>query len=225
MAVEGISSLLQNLADQLAGQPLNLTAGANALGTGNAGSPVITEDTFTPSTQNNSVQATALDAGIFQVSQGALTAVTTGLLFARSASNGTQNGSPAQTASAITTDAGNAQPGETTNSNASANPGQLFAPTPAGQEPPPKAAPTTNVQEKIQALNASLPALGLSKVEIQEIDNLATQIQNFNPAAYTVLVNQFEALAQQSTQQNSVNAAANGSNSSSTNVTGVGTQS
>ena len=62
------------------------------------------------------------------------------------------------------------------------------------------------MQEKVQILNASLPALGLSKVEIQEIDNIATQIQNFNPAAYTALVNQFEALAQQATQQNAANA-------------------
>ena len=52
------------------------------------------------------------------------------------------------------------------------------------------------MQEQIQILNASLPALGLSKVEIQEIDHIATQIQNFNPAAYATLVNQFEALAQ-----------------------------
>jgi hypothetical protein len=80
------------------------------------------------------------------------------------------------------------------------------------------------VQEKIQALNASLPALGLSKVEIQEIDSLATQIQNFNPAAYTTLVNQFEALAQQSTQQNTANAAANASNPASTKANGGGSQ-
>ena len=34
-------------------------------------------------------------------------------------------------------------------------------------------------------------------MEIQQIDSIATQIQNFNPATYTNLVNQFEALAQQ----------------------------
>ena len=71
------------------------------------------------------------------------------------------------------------------------------------------------MQEQIQALNASLPALGLSKVEIQEIDSIATQIQNFNPAAYAALVNQFEALAQQATQQN----AANASNPATQNTT------
>ena len=75
MAVEGIGSLVQNLADQLSGQPGNLPAGANAPDTGNAANPAVTEDTFTPSAQSNSAQATAQDAGIFQVSQGALTAV------------------------------------------------------------------------------------------------------------------------------------------------------
>ncbi len=167
---------------------------------------MVTEDTFTPSGQSNSAQATAQDAGIFQVSPGALTAATANILIEQAASNGTPNGSPAQIASGTTTNAGNPQPGAATNSNAPANPGQLFAPDPAGQPPAAKAVPTTNVQEKVLSLNASLPALGLSKVEIQEIDNIATQIQNFNPAAYAALVNQFEALAQQATQQNAANA-------------------
>ena len=70
MAVEGIGNLVQTLADQLSGQTLNLPAGANTPGTGNAGSPAVTEDTFTPSTQSNSAQATAQDAGLFQVSHG-----------------------------------------------------------------------------------------------------------------------------------------------------------
>jgi hypothetical protein len=73
-------------------------------------------------------------------------------------------------------------------------------------------------QEKIQALNASLPALGLSKVEIQEIDRLATLIQNFNPGAYADLVNQFEALGQQSTQPSAASAPANASSVGSQNT-------
>ncbi|MGA7794333.1 MAG: hypothetical protein WCA19_14965 [Candidatus Acidiferrales bacterium] len=206
MAVEGIGSLVQILADQLSGQPGNLPAGANVPASGNAANPAVTEDTFTPSGQSNSAQTAAQDAGIFQVSQGALSAVAANILFEQATSNGVPNGSPAQTAQGTTTNAGNPQPGLATNSNAPQNPGQLFAPDPAGQPPAPKAVPTTNVQEKILILNASLPALGLSKVEIQEIDNIATQIQNFNPAAYAALVNQFEALAQQATQQNAANA-------------------
>jgi hypothetical protein len=205
MAVEGIGSLVKILADQLSGQPGNLPAGANAPASGNAVNPVVTEDTFTPSGQSNSAQTAAQDAGIFQVSQGALTVVEANILFEQAASNGAPNGSPAQTESVATTNAGNPQPGAPANSNTPANTGPLFAPDPAGQAPAPKAVPTTNVQEKVLILNASLPALGLSKVEIQEIDTIATQIQNFNPAAYAVLVNQFEALAQQAAQQNAAN--------------------
>lgn len=68
----------------------------------------------------------------------------------------------------------------------------------------------------------------MSKVEIQEIDRIAAQIQNFNPAAYTDLINQFEALAQQATQQGSANAAANNpanqNTPANTKVIGGGTQ-
>ena len=176
MAVEGIGNLAQNLAHQLREETLNSQAGANAPEPGNAVNVAVTEDTFTPSTQNNSAQ----DAGLFQVSQGALTAVTANILFEQTTPNTEQNAAPAQDASATTANASNAQPAAASNSNAPAHPGQLFAPTPAGQAPPAKAVPATNVQEQIQALNAALPALGLSKVEIQEIDTLASQIQNFN---------------------------------------------
>jgi hypothetical protein len=205
MAVEGIGSLVQILADQFSGQPGNSPAGANVPASGNAVNPVVTEDTFTPSGQSNSAQTTAQDAGIFQVSQRALTVVEANILFEQAASNGTPNGFPAPISSGTTTSAGDPQPGAAANSNAPPNPGPLFSPDPAGQAPAPKAVPTTNVQEKVLILNASLPALGLSKVEIQEIDTIATQIQNFNPAAYTALVNQFEALAQQAAQQNAAN--------------------
>lgn len=194
MPVGGIGNVVQILADQLSGQVPGAPEGANTPGPSNAGNPVVTEDSFTLSKEANSTQAAAQEAGIFQVSPGALSAVTAGILFAQTAPNAAQNGLPAQTAPGTTTAPGNVQ---------------LFAAKPAGQAPPPEAAPTTNVQEKIQALNASLPALGLSKVEIREIDDLASQIQNFNPAAYTNVVEQFEAEAQQATQQNAANAAAN----------------
>jgi hypothetical protein len=219
MAVEGIGNLAHTLADRLSGQTLNLPAGASAPGTGNAGSPVVTEDTFTPSGQSNFAQATAQDAGLFQVGPASLAAITPNILFVQAASNGAPNESPAPSPSGTTTNVGKPQPVGATNSNAPANPGQLFAPDPAGQAPAPKAVPTTNVQEKIQILNASLPALGLSKVEIQEIDSIATQIQNFNPAAYTNLVNQYEALAHQATQQSTANGAPNASNPATQNTT------
>jgi hypothetical protein len=211
MAVEGIGNLVQILADQLLEQAPNLQAGGTTQGAGNAGNAAVPEDTFTPSAQSNAAQATAQDAGIFQVSQGALTAVTASILFARANPNAIQSAASARAASASAANTGNTQPGTPQNVNLPAIPGQLFGPSPTGLALPAKAAPATNEQAQIVALNAGLPALGLSKVEIQEIDSLAAQIQNFNPATYTDLVNQFEALAQQATQQGVPSPAANAS--------------
>jgi hypothetical protein len=60
---------------------------------------------------------------------------------------------------------------------------------------------------KFSPLNASLPALGLTNTEINQIDRIASLVQNFNPAAYANLVRQFEALAQNSGSSTSVNTA------------------
>jgi hypothetical protein len=219
MAVEGIGALAQILADQLREQTLNLQAGANTPGTGNAGRVAVVEDTFTPSTQSNAALATPQDAGIFQVSQGALTGVTASILFAQTNPNATPGGAQTPAAAPKATNAGNEQPAAAPNPITPVIPGQLFVPAPAGQAPAIRAAPTTNEQAKILALNAGLPALGLSKVEIQEIDRLAARIQNFSPATYTNLVNQFKALAQQETQQGAANPPANASTVGSPNTT------
>jgi len=218
MAVEGIGNLAQILAIQLREQTLNPQAGGNTPGAGSATNVALAEDTFTP-TQSNSAQATAQDAGIFQVGQGALTAVAASILFARTNPNAAQSAGSAQGAPAKAANPGNAQPAAAPNVNTPVIPGQIFGPNPSGQALPAKQAPTTNVQAQILALNSQLPALGLSKVEIQEIDNLATQIQNFNPGTYTNLVNQFEALAQQATQPDAANTAANASTNGSQNTT------
>jgi len=205
MAVEGIGNLSLSPADQLIGQALGASAGGTTPGAGNPGNASITEDTFTPSAGNNSAQAAAQDAGLFQVRHAAPTVIPANTLFAIKSPDANQNGAPAQAASAPT---GNA--------------GQLFPPSSATQSAPAKAAPTTNVQEQIQALNAALPALGLSKEEIQEIDHLASQIQNFNPAAYTNLVNQFEAQAHPVEQQSTPNAPANANTVASKETTANG---
>jgi hypothetical protein len=218
MAVEGIGNLVQIVADQLLEEAPNLQAGGITQGIKNAGNAAIAEDSFTPSAQGNAAQATAQDAGIFQVSQGALTAVTASILFAQTNPNAIQGGAQAQATAATATNAGNEQPVAASNSIMPVIPGQVFAPTSTGQAPAVQAAPTTNEQAQIQALNAGLPALGLSKVEIQEIDRLAARIQNFNPATYADLVNQFEALAQQATQPNPASAAANASTIGSQNT-------
>lgn len=220
MAVEGIGNLVQILANQLREQSLSSHAGANVPAIGNAGAVGVTEDTYTPSTQNNSAQAIAQDAGIFRLSQGTLSSVEANLEFQQATANARNIGAPAQAASSAQQQAG------ASNSRTSAHPGQLFAPKPPGQTPATAPAPTTNVQVEIQALNAALPALGLSKVEVQEIDSLAQQIQNFNPGTYTNLINQFKALAQQSTQQGAPSPAANantiGTQNTATNTKGNG---
>jgi hypothetical protein len=202
MAVEGIANVVQIVADQSFGQEQEKQPGTNTLGTRRAGSPAVSEDTFTPSTQNNSAQATAQDAGIFQVSQVALTEVTANILLGQATPNANGNGAPAQAAPAPTTNAGTAQTAATASNDTPAN----VAQTAGGS-----AAATPNVQLKLQALNAALPALGLSNAQIQQIDRIASLIQDFNPAAYTNLVNQFEALAQQAAQQSAANGAANAS--------------
>jgi len=65
------------------------------------------------------------------------------------------------------------------------------------------------VQIQLQSLNASLPALGLTNEEIQQIDRIASLVHDFNPAAYANLINQFEALAQQAAEQSPVISAPN----------------
>jgi hypothetical protein len=226
MAVEGIGNLLQILAEQLREQTPNLQAGANTAGKENANTVAVTEDTFTPSGQGNPAQASAQDAGIFQVSQGALAGTTAGILFARTNPNANQTLPSIEQDSGSAANAGNSQEPGASAVKTAVVPGQIFPPPPAGQGSAAKATPTPNVQEQIQYLNAALPSLGLSKVEIAEIDSIATQVQNFNPAAYTHLVSQFEALAQQSAQQGAVNAGTPGGQSAPaiTKANGGGSQ-
>jgi hypothetical protein len=207
MAVEGIASFLQNRTDQLFGEKQERQTETNILGTGRPRDTAAREDTFTPSTQNRSAQASAQDAGIFQVSQIALTAATANILFEQATPNGNQNGAPAQGATGTATNAGGAPSASATNSRPPANTAQAPTGAPAA---------STNEQDQIQALNAALPALGLSNEEIHQIDRIASLIRDFNPAAFTDLVNQFEALAQQAAQQS----AANASNTAGPNTAG-----
>ncbi len=180
MAVEGISNLTQNLADQVLGPTPVPPIGSNSpVGTGNPNSTPVVEDTFTPSAQNNPAQ----DAGIFQLGQGTRPQVSANILPPQTAANTNQNGAPAQSRAAQTPNGTSAQV--------------------AG--PAAEAA----VQLQLQALNAALPELGLTNAEIQQIDRIASLVQNFNPAAYANLVNQFEAQSQQAAQQGPPNVAAN----------------
>jgi hypothetical protein len=62
-------------------------------------------------------------------------------------------------------------------------------------------AAAAEVQNQIRALNAALPALGLTNNQIREIDRIASLIKDFNPSAYADLVRQFETQAQETQEQ------------------------
>jgi hypothetical protein len=54
-----------------------------------------------------------------------------------------------------------------------------------------------SVQDKLQALNTALATLGLSKSDIQSLDQVASIIKDFNPVAYKNLAFQLQTLTQQ----------------------------
>jgi hypothetical protein len=195
MAVEGIGNLVQNFADHLFQQGAATPSVPRIVGSQNLGIGAPPEDTFTPSAQNN-LGADAQNTGIFQPGQGALSAATAGILPPQAPPNaGPSASSPANTGAANANSNANGQQGAA--ADASVGPGA----TPGQANSGPAA--SAQVQLEIQKLNASLPALGLTNDEIQEIDRIASLIKNFNPAAYADLVNQFEARSQGATQQTS----------------------
>lgn len=200
MAVESIGNLVQNVADHLFGQGPAVQAGTRMVGAPGAVSPAAPEDTFTLSTPNNSAQASAQEAGIFQLSPGVLTAPSAGILITPATPNAVQNLAE-QPGAAADPGANEPQPSAAGAPNASTPSAANAQQDAAGP------AASAQVQIEIQRLNASLPALGLTNNEIQQIDRIASLIKNFNPAAYTDLVQQFEARSQTSAQQNSATAA------------------
>ena len=218
MALEGIGSLVQALAEQVR-EAINSQPGASIQAAALVNNRAIVEDTFTPSAQNIAALSTPQDAGIFQVSPGALSAVTANILSAQSNPNLSRATVPLQNAPANAPNAGTAQQPNKQNANLPAVLGQLFAP---GQAPPSQtsAASTTSNQVRILALNAALPALGLSKVEIEDIDRIAARTQNFNPTTYTDLINQFKSLTQQEDAQAIGTAQANGNGQTGGNTAG-----
>jgi hypothetical protein len=204
MSVESISSLVQNLSGQAFGQTQDTQGATNASPTAPAANAVLAEDTFTPSTQDGSAQTTAQDAGIFQLAPGTLTALNPNVPFAPTTQFTYQNGAPAHAAPVGIAKAGATQSSDTTKTGVSANASQQTADTPAAQAAS-SAAASANIQLQIQSLNAALPTLGLTNTEINQIDRIASLIQNFNPAAYASMVSQFEALGQITVSPNPAN--------------------
>ena len=205
MAVEGIANIPSNLEDPLSVRTQDQPA-ARILSSGDGAKPGIREDTFTRSTQSNSDGAIAQDAGIFRLSQKAASAVTPNTFFTARI-GGVNEGTVAAQGGPVAADAGVApQAVGTVSPGAPAAYGRPG--TAAPKSPATASSAAADVQVQLQALNAALPALGLTNAQIQEIDHIASLVHNFNPAAYANLVNQFEAQAQQSVQQGATNSPA-----------------
>jgi len=203
MEMEGIAKIPRSLDDPLSVRTQDQPAAARALISGNTVNPGVGEDTFTRSTQNNSDGATAQDPGIFRLSQNAASVITPNTFFTAQI-GGVNEGTAAAQSAPVAADAGVA-------------PHAVGIPSPgapavygrqgtaAPKSPATASSAAADVQAQLQALNAALPTLGLTNAQIQLIDHIASLVHNFNPAAYANLVNQFEAQAQQSVQQDATN--------------------
>ncbi len=196
MAVEGIGNLVQNFAERQFGQGPTVQPATRIIGAHDVarGAP---EDTFTSSSQNSSAQTSAQDAGIFQLPLGTLTAVAPTLLSTQTAPETSTDLFPLQPSPGAAGAIGTANAAQASDTGAAAG------------QPAAGPAAAAQVQNQIQTLNAALPALGLTNNQIQEIDRIAAQIKDFNPTAYSSLVNQFEAQSEEAEQQKAESASAN----------------
>jgi hypothetical protein len=209
MAVEGIGNLVHNFAERQFGQGPAVQPGTTIVGAHDVGRGA-PEDTFTPSSQNSSAQTTAQDAGIFQLPQGSLSAaaaefLSTHIVPETNPEVFASQPSPSAPANGGTTEAAQPSDSGATGGQAAAGP-----------------AATAEVQNQIQTLNAALPALGLTNNQIQEIDRIAAQIKDFNPTAYSNLVNQFEAQSEQAEQPKAAAPPTSGSGAASEGNNGNG---
>jgi hypothetical protein len=202
--------------------------GSLAAATANPGS---SQDQFVPSAQTQTASATAEAAGLFKATQFSLfTAAAESLLAQRvpspastvntptGATNFVATVVPPLNATVATTEAGvtttapldnaaapatntpaagaaAARPTPAATNNASVAP--VTAATPASATPQGALA----VQQQLQTLNNSLAALGLSAADIQKVDQVAGLINDFSPTAFTSLVYQLEAVAQNVARQ------------------------
>lgn len=182
MAVASVASHGERHVNPLTEQYLERQPGTNAAAKETVANNVVAEDTFTPSNPSESVQSTAQNAGIVQLGQAATAA----------------NAAPTQTRSQTTPNADSRPDAGAPTTNATVTTAQSTATSaPTGT---PVGTVNTSEQGQEQALNTELAALGLSNYDILQIDRIATVIQNFNPSAYTDLVNQFERQVQEAKQ-------------------------
>jgi len=193
MAVASVANNVERHINPLVEQHRDRPAASSPAAKENAASNAAAEDTYTPS--DNSAQA----AGIFQLNPAVLAA---NAALAQPGPASDQNATPLPPAPVATTNTAPAQAAAATAGTA-ANAAQQAVTTATGAPAPQVSAATTansEAQGQVQSLNNALAALGLSRTDIQQIDRIATLIQNFDPSAYMDLVNQFQRVSQQAQQ-------------------------
>jgi hypothetical protein len=190
MSVTALTGLAELTSSQSLGQNSDTSVTPQPVQPEAALTSALPTDSFTPSTQNGSTQATAQDAGLFEVSQLALSSATATVLSAQTVSpQATQNTASVRPVQTGANDTATVVVAATTAGVQNPAPPPIPAATPANGgslgEP--------------QALNSTLLGLGLSNSDVQYIDHIASSINNFDPAIYNNLVQQFQLqLAQQS---------------------------
>lgn len=146
-----------------------------------------------PNTANNANAANVgTDAAVNNANAGATGAANATALAALNANPGTAGITAAGNANTAATPANATADAATTIAPANTAPG-----TPAlNNVGATNASATQGAQVQLADLNASLAALGLSQDEITVVDRVARLIKDFNPAAFTDIINQLQALAQ-----------------------------
>jgi hypothetical protein len=222
ISVIGLVNLAERLLNEGSpqGQELPATPQAtNTQSTNVTASPA--GDLFTPSSQNGQAQNTAQEAGLFRVTQFSFFSAAADFLLgqrngqpaaanvttpnASSTQQTTLGSTLANTAAASLQTAGNASVESangtanvagTTTQVTTALAGSNSSNAANSNAAATAAAGPLATQQQLQALNTALAALGLTPQEIQQLDQIASVINDLNPTAFTSLANQLEQLAQ-----------------------------
>jgi hypothetical protein len=197
MALSSIANLNESFANQTVGHGKDAQAVTNSGGTSTSApltTPIV--DSFTQSPTGNSGPGSAQEAGLFQVKLFPVLAT-----FDTTQPQSNQNPTTAQIAPVAATSGGDV----------------VTATTPAAVATP----PAVGTHNQIQAFNQALAALGLTNIDILRLDQIATLVNSFNPAAFTDLISQLQALAQQAAQKPAPNSPLASANSGSNQVQGL----
>jgi len=195
MSLVGLVQLAQGIFNQTLDENSQgqQTTAKNKPANETANAPQTNADSFVPSAQNP-----AHDAGTFQVQQVSLFSAAATILLRQNPAPPPTAATPAAPAPQNAVAQNNAAI-TLPNSNAAAATA-VTAPDVAPVAAPAATAPTasnaTAALSDLSNLNASLTVLGLSLSEIAAIDRVAQLIKDFNPTAFTDLINQFQTLAQ-----------------------------